>query len=372
MTEKTVWNLIGSVAESWLQRSGATVSPSGIVVEDDRIVLTEAGGHADPAFTAPEETGDAARVWTLGALAFYALMGLPVFDGRGGRNQTPSTEVPRIGSAHCGRKLGDLVYRCLSYRPEDRPRMEEVLDMARAAAEEKTVPARRLTNRCGKAYASSLVSFWPEEMACIALFLLMTLFPSLAGAQEPAGITTGMKTLVRRCEDLRTPGNVEKVSRELLYDMDWTLMDEIDIDRRGECTEADPVDMFGINDIGYRIARRQGGAVNTGGRFRNGQDARYRYSFIEITVKKGATVNYEITGRQGLQRFAIVPYEEDASFSAEVTKEGKRFSSSTLKDGVCYIQLDGKVVRSDRFKLTVKNGSGKNMAFVIINHNPGK
>ena len=60
--------------------------------------------------------------------------------------------------------------------------------------------------------------------------------------------------------------------------------------------------MFGINDMGYRIAKRQNGVTNMGGRFRNGQDERYKFSFIEITVKKNMSVSYEITGRQGLQQ----------------------------------------------------------------------
>ena len=373
MTEKAVWNLMEHVAANWLQEHWNVLSPCNIVVENDQFVLfvsTECCENS--AFIAPESTGDAAMVWALGALAFYALMGLPVFDGNGAKNQTPLTEIPHIGSTHCSRKLSDLIYKCLAYSSEERPKMEEILNIARVAVEDQVLPIKRLANKIGKTYTSSLVSFWPEEMICILLFLLTLLISSPVEAQNPVRVTSEMEILVRRCKDLRTPGNVEKVSRELLYDMDWTLMDEIDIDRQGECTDVDLVDMFGINDIGYRIVRRQGGVVNTGGRFRNGQDSRYSYSFIEITVKKGSTVSYEITGRQGLQCFAIVPYEENASFSAKVTKEGKHFSSSIQKDGVCYIQLDEKVGRSDLLNLTVRNGSGKNMAFVIINHNPGK
>lgn len=372
MTEKAVWTLMECVAGSWLQHGRAVFSAADIVVEDDRIALSAdaGGGAADGPFAAPEKEGAAAAVWSLGALAFYAVTGMHVFDGMGGRNQTARTEVPHMGSAHCSRRLSDLVYRCLAYDPQARPPMEEILTAAREAAAAKVCPARRLTNAGGKAYASSLVGFWPEEMVTVALFLLMTFMPLVLQAQT--GVTEEMQALVRRCKELRMSANTARVERELLYDMEWTLMDEIDIDRQGECTSKDPVDMFGINDIGYRIARRQGGAVNTGGRFRNGQDARYRYSFIEITVKKGATVNYEITGREGLQRFAIVPYEASATFGAEVTKDGRKFSSATVKDGVCYVQLDGKVTRKDRFRLTLKNTSGKNMAFVIINHNPGK
>ena len=43
-----------------------------------------------------------------------------------------------------------------------------------------------------------------------------------------------------------------------------------------------------------------------------------------------------------------------------------------MKDGTCYLQLDKKVSKSDRFKLLIQNKTGKNMAFVIVNYNPGK
>ena len=130
--------------------------------------------------------------------------------------------------------------------------------------------------------------------------------------------------------------------------------------------------MFGINDIGYYAMKKHGGVANAGGRFRNGQDARYKYSFIEITVKKGAVVNYDITGRQGEQLFAIVPFADDAAFTASLTKAGTPFSKSFDADGTRYVRSSAAVKKSDRFRLSIKNNSGRNMAFVILNYNPGK
>lgn len=146
--------------------------------------------------------------------------------------------------------------------------------------------------------------------------------------------------------------------------MNWTMMDELALDKNGECTTKEPVDVFGLNDIGFGILKRRGGVTNTGGRFRDGRDPQYKYSFIEITVRKGATVNYQISGREGEQLFAIVPYETDAQFSGTISN-----GESFLDNGICYIRLKQKIKKNDAFTLTLTNLSGKNMAFVLINYN---
>lgn len=84
------------------------------------------------------------------------------------------------------------------------------------------------------------------------------------------------------------------------------------------------------------------------------------------------SVNYEITGRQGLQQFAVLPYHNTSLFTVSVTKGGKIFGKATMRDGTCFVQLDKKVSKSDSFKLSIQNKTGKNMAFVIVNYNPGK
>lgn len=96
------------------------------------------------------------------------------------------------------------------------------------------------------------------------------------------------------------------------------------------------------------------------------------FLFIEITIKKNMSVSYEITGRQGLQQFAVLPYHNTSLFTVSVTKGGKIFGKATMRDGTCFVQLDKKVSKSDSFKLSIQNKTGKNMAFVIVNYNPGK
>ena len=316
-----------------------------------------------------ESHSEKADTWTLGALAFYAITGTDVFEGKGGETQTPDTKVPRLSSAHASQELSSLIYRCLSYSPQDRATKEEIWNLAQTALAKPAVPRKRLTSQTGKSYSSSLIKFWPEEMVPLILVCLLLICPGAIIAQSQQGfdktaIPHEMASLVLRCIDLRSSQNTEKVSKAMDRDMNWTMMDELPLDKKGECTTKDIVDVFGLNDMGFRILKRHGGVTNSGGRFRDGRDPRYKYSFIEITVKKESTVNYPITGREGEQMFAIVPFEKDAQFVASIP-DAKTFTDN----GVCYIQLKRGIKKTDTFKLTVTNKSGKNMAFALINYN---
>ena len=315
---------------------------------------------------------EGAEVWTLGLLAFYALMGTDIFEHQGGNAQTPDTLIPRIGQAHCGPELSDLIYSCLSFDPIKRPSMQQIQATASNALQQTTRLSKRLTDDTGKSYQTSLVNFWPEEMVIIAMLFIMSLMPIKTLAQAAPTVPTEMQALVNRCIALRQSSNISRVTRELQRDDQWTLMDEIEIDRNGECSIKDPVNTFGLNDIGFRIFKLHSGVVNQGGRFRDGRDPRYSYSFIEITIKKSSKVTYDINGREGSQLLAIVSHDSDARFTASVTLNGKQCGTATMRDGVCYLSIAQKLRPSDHVKLTIMNQSGRNMAFALINYNSRK
>lgn len=361
MTERAVWQLIGFITAPDNDCHADDITADNIAINGNTFSFIR--HNAPHAGDAPD------KVWAIGSLAFYALMGMHVFDGKG--QQSASAEVPYISSAHCSNTLSELLHRCLAFDATQRPTLTELNSAATENANRDYKPKRRIATQQGKSYKTSIVGFWPEEMAMTILLLVASfMLPTPMAAQT--GTPKEMTAIINRCLQLRSATNANKVAREFLFDTEWTLMDEIDIDRNGECTTKDKVSMFGINDMGYRIAKRQGGVVNTGGRFRNGQDERYRFSFIEITAKKGHTVSYEITGRKGLQQFAVIPYDRKAAFSVAASRNGKPFGSSVMKDDVCYVRLSQRVAKADRFRISIKNSSGKNMAFIIVNYNPGK
>lgn len=379
-TERTVWQMmldISVVCDSDGNVAINNIVPQRITIADNHFKLQNTGTLNDGvcrAFSAPEfftnnfRPSEASVIWTIGALSFYAITGIGVFEGKGGETQTKDTEIPRLSSSHASRDLSVLIRRCLSYLPANRPTKEEIRKQAQAALSMSVIPRKRLSSLTGKNYVSSLIRFWPEEMVPVITSFLFLLLPTGIFSQtlqfDKTTIPNEMARLVLRCVDLRSPQNVGKVSKAMDRDMNWTMMDELPLDKKGECTTKDQVDMFGINDMGFSILKRHGGVTNAGGRFRDGRDPRYKFSFIEVTVKQGKEVNYDISGREGVQMFAIVPYEKGAKYEASIPN-----GESISDDGVCYILLKQGLKKEDTFKLTLKNMSGKNMAFAIINYN---
>ena len=380
-TEKMAWRLLHSLTADYQKGQLIDITPQQIVVAGDAFQLTKGAAAAQEvtAYQAPElsaqsadKPNESSEVWSLGLLAFYAMMGTDIFEHQGGKAQTSETLIPRISQSHCGHELSDLIYACLSYDPAKRPSMRHINSVAEQALQQPARMTKRLTDDTGKAYQSSLVDFWPEEMVIMVMLFILSLMPFRLMAQSQPNIPTEMQKLVDRCIALRQGSNVSNVTRELQRDNQWTLMDEIAIDRKGECTVNDPVTMFGLNDIGFRIFKLHGGVTNQGGRFRDGRDPRYSYSFIEVTVKSQKSVTYDITGREGSQLLAIVPRGNDAKFTATVTRNGETCGTAAVRDGVCYLSIQEKLKTSDTFKLTIQNQSGQNMAFAIINYNSRK
>lgn len=380
-TEKMTWRLLQSLTANHKSGQLVDITPQQIIVAGDAFQLAKAPTTPQEvaAYQAPELSAqsatipiESAEVWSLGLLAFYAMMGTDIFEHQGGKAQTPDTLIPRISQSHCDQELSDLIYSCLNHDPAKRPSMSQINTAAEQALQRPTHVAKRLTDNTGKAYQSSLVEFWPEEMVTMVLLLILLLMPSRLMAQTQPEVPTEMQKLVNRCIALRENANVSNVTRELQRDNQWTLMDEIAIDRKGECTVNDKVTMFGLNDIGFRIFKLHSGVTNQGGRFRDGRDPRYSYSFIEVTVKSQKSVSYDITGREGSQLLAIVPHGNNAKFTATVTRNGKTCGTATMRDGVCYLSIQDKLKTSDTFKLTIQNQSGQNMAFAIINYNSRK
>lgn len=378
-TEKSVCRMIVSLANNWQQGRLKEVVPADVHIEGERFFVVKEGmeNRDASAFMPPEffrgkgeaET-EAAEVWMLGALAFYALMGLDVFEGQGGATQTEQTPIPFVGSQHCQPVLGTLIRRSLSYLPTERPTMKELCEVAQNIVAKPAQVAKRLTNKGGRSYGASLISFWPEEMLPLMLVLVLLMLPLDVSAQQ---VNQEMQELVKRCKALRSANNKAMVMREFESDTQWTLMDELKIDRTGECTIRDRVDSFAVNNICYRIAKSKGGVTNMGGRFRSGMDPRYHYSLIEIAVKKGATVQYEIKGRLGEQLLAVAAYDVAADFAVRVTKNGQDFVGRNVKkEGVAYVSLKEKIKKGETFILSISNDSGKNMPFVIINYNSRK
>ena len=373
-TEQSVWKLIGCLAEASKTADLCSLHPKDITLDGDsfQVAATPHSGDTLP-FEAPEHAlgrgSEAANVWAIGAIAFYTLMGVGLFEEKGGRVQTEETNIPRIGQTHGSRQLGDTIYRCLSYHPGQRISLDDLQAEANRALSSPPPPPKRVMHPSGGTYKNSPVKFWPEEM-CGLLLLLLFMIPGLVVGQERTKVPDELAAIVRRCILLRSHANSDKVAREFAYDHAWTLMDELPVDKSGECTLKNRVDTFGLNDMGFRLAKSHAGVTNARSRFRNGQDPRYNYSFIEVTAKKGCAVSYDITRRQGRQVFVVVPYSPKADFSLTMSRNGKPVGRMEKdNDGTIYLFINEKVEKDDTLRLTIQNSSGRNQAFVIINYN---
>ena len=374
-TERAVWQMMSQLAAGTQVPLGE-VTPERVEIRGDRFHIADErpSTTAYMPFAAPEAIGhqgvanEQATVWSIGAMAFYMLMGVGVFEGDGGAGQQALTPVPRVGSTHCGSALGNLIHRCLAFQPTERPTVAELRQCAESHLAEKPLAPRRLTAPSGRAYKAPLMAFWPEEIFMTIALLLALALPSGLSAQNDAR-PQELTAIVERCIMLRDTANATAVSRQFSYDSKWTLMDELAIDHNAECTVRDKVTTLGLNSMGYRIAKLHGGVNNTGGRFRNGQDKRYNYSFIEVTARRGATLHYDITGREGRQMFAVVPISSDAPFTAELSVNGNRYTGTAAADGVVYITVDNGVRKQDVLKLSIENKAQGNMSYVIVNYN---
>ncbi len=348
--ERIIWKLLLALTEKGRRYDLNNLKAKDICIVEDRFAIRE---------TETAAVSEKTAVRNIGVLAFYALIGVEA-AGEG-------NAVPKIASAHADEELASLVNSCLNGSCTS---LDRIHAAAEAALSREPVRKERLASSSGRSYQESLVKFWPEEMLSALILFLCLMFPSVSAAQDRlVCITSEMEELVNRCVRLRTASNVEAVTEDFDYDMEWTLLDEIEIDRDGECTVKDPVRMLGVNEICGRILKSQKGALNTGGRFVNGQDPRYRYSLIEVTAKAGASLTYEITGRQGTQTFAVVPCDPEAEFRFSLEKDGVSVGEQQFKDGVCYLTTGMKMKHEDRFVIKIYNASGRNMAFVIVNHN---
>lgn len=383
-TERTVWQMMLNLSDICGITNTKPITPDNIIIEECTFIVSkDKSSSADiiKAFSAPENasqeslsTTESSNVWSLGALSYYAITGMHIFEGRGGETQTETTQIPKIGSAHASRELSDIIRQCLIYSPNKRPTMKDIHQLAEEKLKKKISPIKKIVDNSGKSYPKSLIRFWPEEIMSVIILFILFLVPVELSSQtssqfNKSSMPEEMAKLVLHCIDLRSSQNVGKVSKALDRDMNWTMMDELTVDKSGECTTKDKVDIFGLNDVGFSLLKRHGGVTNTGGRFRDGRDPRYKYSFIEITVKQNAKVNYVISGREGEQLFAIVPFDKNADFATFIkTKDGKIIKGEKI-DGVCYLRLKEKIKKNDSFTLTLTNKLGKNMAFALINYN---
>lgn len=363
-TEGRAWTMLHELAGQLITLHSKHQAHGDISL--DTIVLSE--GH----FQLSESTGMGGSVeddiWYLGQCVYELLMGTLPFGGQGRQGQTALSSLPSFAENTASRQLSSLVNRCLSYDPSSRPAAQEVADVSAACLKEyqqecqpenlKTLKPQNLKTRMRTYH------FWPETMG-VVIFMLMMLFPANMFAQNNEEI----EKLIRLTTTMRKQSKRAEVLKALKNDTRWTLMDEIPVDFN-ECTYGDKVEMFGVNDIAKEIAQTDKGILSTGGRFKHSADGVHAYSFIEITVKAGRQVQYNVKDHKGRQEIAIVPFDAKQKYKAVVLCDGKESGACATRDEVSYFTVSpGK---HGNYHFRIENQGTKNASFVIITYNPGK
>lgn len=177
-TEKEVWKFLRDVSESlrYLHEMGyvhGDLTPANILISKDRYVICDFDRQDDKvslAYTPPEwdkkgrHVTSKSDIWSLGASAFNLLMGVCIFSGRGGKEQTEKTPVPSLRTDRFSEALSSLIKECLSCHPEDRPDADDIINIAKEQLE-KGFDASRHGNRKVRTEPATVKDiYWPEEM----------------------------------------------------------------------------------------------------------------------------------------------------------------------------------------------------------------
>lgn len=171
--ELTAWRILKEVSEEMVSQKAMNVSPFHIAINGDgSFSLLQPESTDLNGFEAPEtvigNATEASSVWSLAASLFFVVMGCQVMNGKGGLGQNEQSKVPYMRSELP--QLSELVQRCLHFRPENRPSMQKVHDVAakefqRCMETVRRGPKFRENPTLGVMGASdSLIAFWPESM----------------------------------------------------------------------------------------------------------------------------------------------------------------------------------------------------------------
>ena len=198
----------------------------------------------------------------------------------------------------------------------------------------------------------------------VNLVLIGQIFAQKATDQELQHLMSVVSTLRQSDES-----NWNKALSSFQNDSLWTIMDEAVRDDN-ECWLVGKM-QFKLNAILTKGSNYDKKRVS--GEFLNGNDPNFNYSLTERGIKKGCSVSYELSYREGRQTFVVMPFEKHAKITVEAFLNGKTIGeSATDADGNIILSINAKVNKSDKLMLKITNNSNSDMPVVIINHNSRK
>lgn len=162
MGERDLWSVLAAVADvlkpyhAQGMAHGSITADRVAVMPDGFVLLAAREGKAD---ASPEDD-----VWQTGALVYCLALGLEVFGGHGHSWQTEDTPLPIIRNEWPD--LSRCVKDMLSYRPDERPSMEQLAEVAHEHLSQvwPAHPARRaVPAEATGSTADEWEKLWPDE-----------------------------------------------------------------------------------------------------------------------------------------------------------------------------------------------------------------
>ena len=174
-TEIAAWRLLRDISTEVAQRGEehpCVITPSSVAItEDGGFILLDVQEDPVSLYAAPEcregRPTQKSTVWSMAATVFKLVMGCDVFNGRGGRAQHKGSKIPYMREEMPD--LSQLLCRCLSFLPQNRPEVIEIHDMAslhfqRCLENVRRGPRFKAPTTADSGTDDSDTGFWPEEM----------------------------------------------------------------------------------------------------------------------------------------------------------------------------------------------------------------
>lgn len=161
ITEEQCWNMLHDVAAGLAYLHGKNpplihqdIKPDNILISDEGLyMITDFGISARVRSTirngmqAEEQSGGtlaymgperfssrprpimASDIWSLGAMMYEIICGVPPFGNNGGLMQKKGAEIPEIEDDTISQELKDIIYSCLNEEPANRPWASTIEEM---------------------------------------------------------------------------------------------------------------------------------------------------------------------------------------------------------------------------------------------------
>lgn len=173
-TEIAAWRFLRDISQEVAQGGEASclITPTAVAItEDGGFTLIDVQEDPGSPYIAPEcrdgRPTMKSAVWSMAATVFKLVMGCDVFNGRGGKAQHKGSKIPYMRNEMPD--LSQLLCRCLSFLPQNRPEVIEIHDMAslhfqRCLESVRRGPQFKTTSTTDSGADDSDAGFWPEEM----------------------------------------------------------------------------------------------------------------------------------------------------------------------------------------------------------------